>query len=213
MTPLASVFHTYVPLPFSVSGRRRRRVRIRITRQPIGTVDGIELSKFLEGLSYDIGTTLANYLLAQRWAVPINDNEAVAILPLNRAVGRSGVLVVEDDEDMRHIVTQLLQHHGWSVFSAGDGVEGLVALKRHRPSLILLDLAMPRMNGAEFRRAQQGLPDTRLATVPVVVVSAVHDAKQYQGPLQAVDVLVKPFEPDRLLQMVEAHARPVNLFR
>jgi CheY-like chemotaxis protein len=188
-------------------------VRIRITQQPTGTVDGIDLSKFLEGLSYDVGTTLANYLMAQRWAVPVNDSDATAVLSLNRTIQHPGVLVVEDDEDMRHILTQLLEHHGWRAFAAGDGIEGLDALKRHRPSLILLDLAMPRMNGVEFRQAQQQLPDKRLASVPVVVVSAVHDAFRYKAPLKAADVLVKPFEVERLLQTVETHARPANLFR
>jgi CheY-like chemotaxis protein len=98
------------------------------------------------------------------------------------------------------------------VHAASDGVEGLKALREHRPSLILLDLAMPRMNGVQFRTAQRQLPDRRLANVPVVVVSAVHDASRYKAMLNAADVLVKPFEPDRLLQAVESHVRPMSLF-
>jgi CheY-like chemotaxis protein len=135
------------------------------------------------------------------------------VLPLNRTIRRPGVLVVEDDEDMREILTQLLEYHGWHTYAASDGVEGLEALQRHRPSLVLLDLAMPRMNGAEFRAAQRQLPDKRLANVPVVVVSAVHDAPAYKSELNAADVLVKPFETDRLLKAVESHLKPLNLFR
>jgi CheY-like chemotaxis protein len=93
------------------------------------------------------------------------------------------------------------------------GRRRLESLQRYRPSLVLLDLAMPRMNGAEFRSAQQQLPDKRLADVPVVVMSAVHDAPAYKSSLNAADVLVKPFEVDRLLQAVESHLRPVNPFR
>jgi response regulator of citrate/malate metabolism len=69
------------------------------------------------------------------------------------------------------------------------------------------------MAGKDSRRPQQQLPDKRVANVPVVVVSAVHDAPTYKSSLKAADVLVKPFEADRLLQAIESHVRPVNLFR
>jgi CheY-like chemotaxis protein len=177
-----------------------------------GEVDGIDLTRFLEGLTYDVGTTLGNYLLAQGWAQP-SDGGEFAPAPLNRTIQRPGVLVVEDDEDMRFILTELLEFHGWNTQAAADGIEGLTKLQRFRPSLILLDLAMPRMNGMQFRAAQRQLPDKRLASVPCVVVSAVHDAPAYKSTLNATDVLVKPFEADRLLKVVESHARPVSLFR
>ena len=187
-------------------------MRVRITRQPTGSVDGIDLTKYLEGLTYEIGTTLGNYLLAQQWAEPVADQEPAAILPLNRTIHRPSVLIIEDDADLREIERQLLEFHGWPAYAAADGIEGLKALRAHRPSLILLDLAMPRMNGVQFRTAQRQLPDRRLANVPVVVVSAVHDAPRYKSTLNAADVLMKPFEPDRLLQAVESHVRPVSLF-
>ena len=114
---------------------------------------------------------------------------------------------------MRVILRQLLEHHGWSTHTASDGLEGLTLLKKFRPSLILLDLAMPRMNGMEFRAAQRRLPDKRLASVPCVVVSAVHDAPSFLSTLNAADVLVKPFEADRLLNAVASQSRPVSLFR
>jgi CheY-like chemotaxis protein len=178
-----------------------------------GDVDGIDLSKFLEGLTYEVGTTLGNYLLAQGWAEPAGADQPAAVIPLARTIQRPSVLVVEDDEDMRIILKQLLEHHGWSTHTASDGVEGLTLLQQHRPSLILLDLAMPRMNGMEFRAAQRQLPDKRLATVPCVVVSAVHDAPSFKSTLNAAEVLVKPFEADRLLNAVASHSRPVSLFR
>lgn len=185
-------------------------VRVRIKQRLTGEVDGIDLTKFLEGLSYEVGTTLGNYLLAQGWAEPTGDE--TVILPLNRTIHRPGVLVVEDDEDMRGILSQLLETHGWRTATAADGVQGLEQLQKHRPSLILLDLAMPRMDGVQFRNAQRQLTDRRLATVPCVVVSAVHDAPDYKTTLNAADVLVKPFEADRLLQAVETNVRPVSLF-
>jgi CheY-like chemotaxis protein len=187
-------------------------VRVRIIRELSGSVDGIDLSKFLEGLTYEVGTTLGNYLLAQGWGEPASQQDPAAVLPLNRTIRRPSVLIVEDDEDMRHILTQLLEFHGWTTYEASDGAEGLEALKKHRPSLILLDLAMPRMDGIEFRARQRALADKRLASVPVVVVSANADAPHYKASLNAAEVLVKPVEADRVVKAVESHVRPVSLF-
>jgi two-component system chemotaxis response regulator CheY len=188
-------------------------VRVRITRTLEGDVDGIDLSKFLEGLTYDVGTTLGSYLLAQGWAAPANDESPAAVLPFSRTIRRPCVLIIEDDQDMRFILTQLLEYHGWDTRSASDGLEGLDQLQKHRPALILLDLLMPRMDGVQFRAAQRKLQDRRLASVPCVIVSAVNDAPAYQSALSAADVLVKPFEADRLLKAVESHVRPGSLFR
>jgi len=188
-------------------------VRVRITRQLTGSVDGIDLTRFLEGLTYEVGTTVGNYLLAQEWAEPASEGDGAAVLPLNRTILRSSILIVEDDDDMRQILLQLLEFQGWPAHAASDGLEGLIALQKYRPSLILLDLAMPRMNGMEFRTAQRELADRRLANVPVVVISAVHDASQYKETLNAADVLTKPFEADRLLYAVERYVRPMSLFR
>jgi CheY-like chemotaxis protein len=177
-----------------------------------GSVDGIELSKFVEGLTYEVGTTVGNYLLSQGWAV-LSSEEAAPVLSLRRMLRRPSVLIVEDDEDTRVILAQLLEHHGWEPHVAADGIEGLEALQRCRPSLILLDLAMPRMDGVEFRRAQRRLADHRLANIPIVVVSAVHDADSYKSELKAAEVVTKPFAVDALLRAVEANALPSNLFR
>jgi CheY-like chemotaxis protein len=188
-------------------------VRVRITRQPATWVDGIDLTRFLEGLTYEVGTTIGNYLLAQQWAEPVAEQDPAAVLLLQPTIHHSSVLVVEDDADLRDIEMQLLAYHGWPAHAASDGIEALEALRTYRPSLILLDLAMPRMDGVQFRTAQRQLSDRSLARVPIVVVSAVHDAPRYKKVLNAAEVLVKPFEPDRLLRAVERHVRPVSLFR
>ena len=187
-------------------------MRLRITQTLSGSVDGIDLSRFRQGLTCDAGTIVANYLLAQGWAVPADEPPPDA--PAHqRILHPPRILIVEDDEDTRLILAQLLEHHGWSSWAAADGLEGLAALQQCHPSLILLDLAMPRMDGMAFRAAQRELPDRRLANVPVVVVSAVSDAPSCKSALRAADVLVKPFEADRLLAAVEANMRPVRLFR
>jgi len=186
-------------------------LRVRITRPLSGAVDGIDLSKFAEGLTYNVGTTLGNYLLSQGWAVVSGDEPAPG-LPLRRGLRRQSVLIVEDDEDTRVILAQLLEHHGWEPHVATDGIEGLDALRRCRPSLIVLDIALPRMDGVAFRDAQRRLADQRLASVPVVVVSALTDAQDYKQRLSAAEVLTKPFEADALMRAIQHHARPSNPF-
>ena len=191
---------------------RYSRVRLRITFPLSGSVDGIDLSKFTEGLTYDVGTTIGNYLLAEGWAV-ISSDSAAPRIPLRSMLRRPTVLIVEDDDDMRIVLAHWLELSGWAPHVAADGVEGLRALQRAAPSLILLDLSMPRMDGVAFRDAQRRLPDRRLASVPVVVVSGRRDAIDFQQRLGAADVLVKPFEPERLVAAVQTCARTPALFR
>lgn len=57
-------------------------MRVRITQRLDGSIDGIKLSRFMTGLTYDVGTTLANYLLAQGFAVPVDDASTALVLPI-----------------------------------------------------------------------------------------------------------------------------------
>src|SRR5512132_4356371 len=81
------------------------------------------------------------------------------------------ILIVEDDVDVRDALMQVLEFEGYRVTGASNGEEALAALRAGgRPSLILLDLMMPVMNGSQFRAAQ--LADRALAAIPVIVLSA-----------------------------------------
>jgi len=57
-------------------------MRVRITQRLSGSIDGIQLSRFVTGLTYDVGTTLANYLLAERLAVPVDESTPALVLPI-----------------------------------------------------------------------------------------------------------------------------------
>jgi CheY-like chemotaxis protein len=106
------------------------------------------------------------------------------------------VLIVEDDDDIREIVAAALTNEGFQVYQAESGVRALELLKEiPHPSLILADLMMPVMNGWELIKALS--KDDRLATLPVVVVSAVDD----QAPL-GFRRIKKPFDLDELIQIV-----------
>jgi DNA-binding response OmpR family regulator len=110
------------------------------------------------------------------------------------------VLIVDDEADIRDAVSELLSDEGYEVLGASDGDEALEKARAFHPSLVLLDLMMPGMNGWEFRARQKGDPE--LASIPVVVVSALGRV----AGLDAAAYLEKPFEVDDLLTAVRAHA-------
>jgi CheY-like chemotaxis protein len=123
-------------------------------------------------------------------------------------VGRHGkrtILVVDDDQDIRDTLTELLEEEGYSVVRASHGEEALAALQAEpRPSLILLDLMMPVMDGWQFRAEQRKNPAT--AGIPVVIISATGKDDKVAA-LGAVQFLKKPIRLEELLDAVEKHCR------
>jgi len=114
------------------------------------------------------------------------------------------VLVVDDDPDLRELLAEALREEGYTVASASNGREALDLLERGLvPSVILLDLMMPVMNGFEFRAKQQATP--ALASIPVVVISAHSGSARPTGFAEAAGYLRKPFELDVMLETVSRH--------
>jgi CheY-like chemotaxis protein len=112
------------------------------------------------------------------------------------------VLVVDDDEDTRSGIAELLRLDGYLVAEAADGQEALDRLHtQKRPCLVLLDLQMPRTSGWEFRARQQR--DREIADVPVVVVSAREDAEVRVKQLGLAGFLAKPLDFDQLVETIE----------
>ena len=113
------------------------------------------------------------------------------------------ILVVEDEPDLRSLMVGLLEGDGYRAVGASNGEEALEALREGlRPCLILLDLMMPRMDGWAFRAAQRREPS--LAPIPVVVVTG-YGQQLAARPLGAVATLAKPFDLDKLLELVARH--------
>lgn len=110
------------------------------------------------------------------------------------------VLVVEDDPSTRDLLATALKIFGVRVTTASNGKDGLECLRRERPCVVLLDLMMPIMDGAQFRQAQ--LADPRLAEVPVLLVTAVHNPNVRAAQLHVNGWIVKPFEIDRVIESV-----------
>jgi two-component system response regulator MprA len=120
--------------------------------------------------------------------------------------GAKVVLVVDDDVDIRATLADVLVDEGYTVETAGDGLDALELLRGGlAPGLILLDLMMPRCDGADFRQAQ--LADPRLAGFPVVLLSATAKLDEKHGALRADAYLKKPVQLDELLATVARHCR------
>ena len=112
-------------------------------------------------------------------------------------------LVVDDDPDVRVMLETYLELEGFDVLTASNGLDALQRLRDVRPSVILLDLMMPVMDGVEFRRQQQGQPVLR--DIPVVCLSARHDAQQTASRLGVTDCLAKPLDLQALISVVRRH--------
>ena len=120
-------------------------------------------------------------------------------------VEKKRVLVIDDDLPLRGMLAAALRQHGFQVLLAGDGAEGQRALTIHHPDIVLLDLAMPDVNGWDFL---QRLQETgHLGKVPIVVVSA-HVRVEPQALLQmgVSAILPKPFNLNELIEVIESLA-------
>lgn len=117
--------------------------------------------------------------------------------------GRRTVLVVEDDRDSRDTLRELLELEGWPVATARNGAEGLARMRELRPGLVLLDLLMPGMGGAEVcrRRAE----DPSLSAIPVALITADLDLAPELREPELVARLEKPLRIRELLALVERH--------
>jgi CheY-like chemotaxis protein len=108
------------------------------------------------------------------------------------------ILIVEDDPDSREMFIELLRGGGYFVFAAANGKDAMKFLVGNSlPDAILLDMFMPEMDGWQFRRAQD--TDSRLAAIPVIVVSAVAAAENSAVRAGAVGFFQKPVATDQLL--------------
>lgn len=112
--------------------------------------------------------------------------------------GRTTVVVVEDEDDLRECLREVLEDAGYAVRTAADGREGLSRIaEAPRPCVVVLDLVMPVMSGNELWATMQA--DPALADVPVLV-STSDPARAPRG----VRVLRKPYDVARILDAVAA---------
>jgi two-component system, chemotaxis family, chemotaxis protein CheY len=112
------------------------------------------------------------------------------------------VLVVDDSASIRQMVTFTLQEGGFSVVEAGNGQEGLTRLEQGKVDLIITDLNMPVMDGITFIRQLRARPASRYTPVLMLTTESQGAKKQEGRSAGATGWIVKPFNPDKLLQVI-----------
>lgn len=119
-----------------------------------------------KNLGYALGAT--EYLTK-----PVNRDHLASILQRYQSShNQQSILVVEDDQPSREMLSRMLQKDGWTVFEAENGQAGLKMVIENHPNLILLDLMMPEMDGFEFTTHLRCNPDWN--DIPVIVLTAKH---------------------------------------
>ena len=116
------------------------------------------------------------------------------------------VLVVEDEPSVANLIAYNLEQDGYSISLAADGVAALQALRDDPPDLLVLDLLLPLQSGWQVLREIRSRPDPRLATLPVLVVSALA-CDRLDRQLRASGaqrVLGKPFSVQELREVVRS---------
>jgi two-component system, cell cycle response regulator DivK len=114
------------------------------------------------------------------------------------------ILLIEDNEQNRYLVTFLLQARGWEVAHAADGPAGLALAGEIAPALILLDIQLPGMDGYAVARALRANPT--LAAIPVVAVTSYAMPGDRERCIEAgcTGYLEKPIDPQTFVAEVEA---------
>jgi CheY-like chemotaxis protein len=119
---------------------------------------------------------------------------------------KAPILIVDDEDDTVHVVSDLLARAGFQVERAANGLAALEYLRdNERPAMILLDWSMPVMNGRQMMQALQAEPDWR--SIPVVLFTADPDARNRALEIRAAGYLKKPCAAFDLLNIVDSTLR------
>ncbi|HEY85427.1 MAG TPA: response regulator [Chloroflexi bacterium] len=119
------------------------------------------------------------------------------------------ILIIEDNEQNLYLITFILEKHGYQVIQARNGQEGIETAKRDRPTLILLDIQLPGMDGYAVARALRS--NASLDQVPIVAVTSYAMAGDRERGVEAgcTGYIEKPINPDTFMAEVEQHLLPV----
>jgi DNA-binding response OmpR family regulator len=125
--------------------------------------------------------------------------------PKRRPAESLAVIIIDDDGDARQMYSEYLRHQGCTVFTAPDGRSGLNKIDDLTPDVIVLDLAMPRVDGwTVLKNVRESSLTSRIA---VVVVSAMSDARDQAFHMGCDAYLMKPCSPDVLYLQIRALSR------
>jgi len=123
----------------------------------------------------------------------------------NVPLGARRILVVEDQEDNRRILRDMLTNAGYQVFEAEHGGKALGAATAHRPDLILMDIQLPVLDGYEATRQLKAEPSLR--DIPIIVITsyALSGDESKARAAGCDDYVTKPFSPRQLLAKIRSY--------
>ena len=110
------------------------------------------------------------------------------------------VLIVDDEEIIRALLSDWLELAGYETHAASDGFEGLRLLGEHRPNLVISDIMMPEMDGYEFCRLVR-----KSTNVPIMMITGIagDDKEEVRRELGINDYMTKPFDMEEVLDRVD----------
>ena len=128
--------------------------------------------------------------------------------PQDNRTDRGTILVVDDSPTIRKLVDIILKKRGFRVISASNGLEALARINDGLPSMIFLDITMPRMDGYQLCKIIKANRETR--DIPVVMLTGKDGLiDKVRGRMAgSTGYITKPFGPDTLLQAVEKYSNP-----
>jgi two-component system chemotaxis response regulator CheY len=112
------------------------------------------------------------------------------------------ILTVDDSSTMRQMITFTLKGAGFDILEAGDGVEALEVAKGKKLSLVITDVNMPRMDGITLVQRLRALPEFKFTPILVLTTESDASMKQKGKEAGATGWIVKPFSPEKLLDVV-----------
>jgi len=115
------------------------------------------------------------------------------------------VLVIDDDEAVHVVLTNMLTREGYSTRNAHDGKEGLRIAREYRPDIVILDILMPGMDGWSVLSQLKAMPG--FADIPIILLTMLEN-KEMGFALGAADYLTKPIDAQKLLPVLERHRTP-----
>ena len=119
-------------------------------------------------------------------------------------MARKKILIIDDEPDIRDMVSVRLMANGYDVVTASDGEEGLKQVESQKPDLIIVDITMPGIDGYTFVKIlKKDIPAAR--KIPIIVLTG-KDRMEDLFKIEGVgDYLVKPYESSQLLEKIKKH--------
>ena len=179
-----------------------------VTTKPLGSGTGLGLSQVYgfarqSGGTARVESTVGQGTTVEIWFPAIDPQalgEAVAAAPAPGRYALRHILVIEDDAEVRRVIVESLESAGHSVRSAASGEEGLVLMRQARPDLLMVDYAMPGMNGAQVIAQVRSMD----GATPILLSTGYADMAEVARVLPSTSILLKPFDVAALLSAVDA---------